>query len=157
MDELLLRGLLALLIVLGGWGLYHLLIRWQLRSARAKVRGLEDLRPGVPAILYFTTPTCQPCKTVQRPALDRLTNTLGEELQVLRVDASEQPELADYWGVLSVPTTFIIDSGGQPRGVNHGIASAEKLLRQLEAAEGKPLVPPGTAQALRAEPRRAMD
>jgi hypothetical protein len=44
--------------------------------------------------------------------------------------------VADYWGVLSAPTTFIIDARGQPRAVNHGLASMEKLLRQLEASEG---------------------
>ncbi|HLE53485.1 MAG TPA: hypothetical protein VI755_15570, partial [Anaerolineales bacterium] len=39
---------------------------------------------------------------------------------------------ADYWGVLSVPTTFIIDRRGRPRRVNHGVASAEKLFKQIE-------------------------
>jgi hypothetical protein len=32
---------------------------------------------------------------------------------------------------LSVPTTYIIDSQGQPRFVNHGVALYEKLSRQL--------------------------
>jgi len=40
--------------------------------------------------------------------------------------------------VLSVPTTFIIDSQGRPRRVNHGVASAEKLLNQIEEVEGYP-------------------
>jgi len=33
---------------------------------------------------------------------------------------------------MSVPTTFVIDVTGKPRYVNHGIATAEKLLQQLE-------------------------
>jgi hypothetical protein len=35
-------------------------------------------------------------------------------------------------GVCSLSITFIIDSMGQPRGVNHGIATEEKLIAQLE-------------------------
>jgi hypothetical protein len=50
---------------------------------------------------------------------------------VIEIDASLQPELASQWGVVSVPTTFILDSQGQPKHVNHGLTSAEKLLKQL--------------------------
>lgn len=143
MNDLLVRGALALGIALAGLAAYWLLNRVLLWRVRRKQLGLEQLRPGVPAILYFTTTTCQPCKTVQRPALHKLSEQLGERLQIVQVDATERPDLADYWGVLSVPTTFIIDSKGQPRGMNHGVASAEKLLRQLEATEGHSLARTG--------------
>ena len=96
-----------------------------------RVPGLERLRPGVPVLLYFTTPTCAPCKTVQRPAIERLQERIGEGLEVVEVDASSQPELASQWGVLSVPTTFIIDAQGNPRYVNHGVAPLDKLQRQF--------------------------
>ncbi len=56
----------------------------------------------------------------------------GERLQILRVDVTEQPNLAQAWGVLSIPTTFLIDAEGQARGINHGVASADRLRRQLE-------------------------
>jgi thioredoxin 1 len=104
-------------------------------QARGKRLGLETIRVGIPAILYFTTPSCMPCKTVQRPALARVQDNLGERIQVVEIDASAQPELADYWGVLSVPTTFIIDGRGRPRRVNHGVAGAEKLQKQVEDIE----------------------
>jgi thioredoxin 1 len=93
--------------------------------------GLESLRPGVPAILYFTTPDCAPCRTIQRPALAQVQARLGDGLQVIEVDCTRRPDLSDYWGVLSVPTTFIIDHHGHPRQVNHGVARAEKLFEQI--------------------------
>jgi thioredoxin-like negative regulator of GroEL len=62
---------------------------------------------------------------------------LGEQVEVVEVDAGEQPDLASRWGVLSVPTTFIVDAHGAPRQVNHGAVSAEKLARQVEAVSQK--------------------
>jgi thiol-disulfide isomerase/thioredoxin len=136
--DLLLRALWAVLIASTVLILYRMANRVIVARARGRRLGLENLRPGVPAILYFTTPGCVPCKTVQRPALARLQEVLGHSIQVIEVDAAAQPELADYWGVLSVPTTFIIDTRGQARRVNHGVASAEKLEKQIEDIADKP-------------------
>jgi thiol-disulfide isomerase/thioredoxin len=137
--EIFMRALLAALIALAGVGLYLLINRVILARARGRRLGLESLRPGIPAILYFTTPFCAPCKTVQRPALARVQERLGRDgMQVIEVDASARPDLADCWGVLSVPTTFIVDSKGRPRRVNHGVAGADKLIRQIEEVEQKP-------------------
>lgn len=135
-SELLTRMLWAMAIAGGGLLVYWLANRVVLARARGKRLGLESIQPGIPAILYFTTPACAPCKTVQRPALARLQERLGDGVQVIEVDASTRPDLADYWGVLSVPTTFVIDSQGRPRRVNPGVTSAEKMLRQIEEVEG---------------------
>ncbi len=58
-----------------------------------------------------------------------------------------QPELADYWGVLSVPTTFVIDGQGQPRHINHGMTSQDKLRRQIEDSQASRLEPAGAPAA----------
>lgn len=133
--EILARVLWALAIAGTLVGVYWLVNRMIISRTRGKRLGLETILPGVPAILYFTMPTCVPCRTVQRPALARLVEQQGDMVQVIEIDASAEPELANYWGVLSVPTTFIIDSKGRPRRVNHGITSAEKLIRQIEEVE----------------------
>jgi thioredoxin 1 len=73
----------------------------------------------------------RPCKTIQRPALRRLEATLGDRLQIVEINAQEQPDLARQWGVLSVPTTFLLDSQGKTRHVNYGVTPTEKLLAQL--------------------------
>ena len=131
--EILSRALIALAIAGVGIGVYELTNRTLLmRASRKNYRGLENFIPGSPAILYFTTPACIPCKTVQRPAIQSLKRKVEDGLQVIEVDASAQPELANHWGVLSVPTTFIINKRGEPRHVNHGVTRAEQLLKQIE-------------------------
>ena len=130
--EILLRLLWAAAIIGLGLGLYALINRLILSRDHSGSAGLESTRRGAPVLLYFTTPTCAPCKTVQRPAIQRLSEKLGDRLQVVEIDASVQPEIASQWGVLSVPTTFVIDARGQARYVNHGVASAEKLLKQIK-------------------------
>lgn len=131
-DPLFLRMMASLAIIAGGYLLYRLVVNLSLRRARSRAATIPSSRQGIPVLLYFTTPTCAPCKTVQRPAIRRLQEQLGNRLQVIEVDASAQPELASQWGVMSVPTTYLIDRHGLPRHVNHGVASAEKLWRQLQ-------------------------
>lgn len=130
--DLLERLLLSLAIIAAGMAAYLTFNRLTLARAGSKVRRLKSYRPGLPAVVYFTTPTCTPCKTMQRPTLRRLQENFGKWFQVIEVDASAHPNLANEWGVVSVPTTFIIDAAGKPRHVNHGVATAEKLIQQLE-------------------------
>lgn len=126
-SDILFRLVIALGIIVAGVGAYALYNRLALGRAPKHALGA----PGKPVLLYFTTPGCVPCKTVQKPAIAQIKEKLGEMLQVIEVDATEQPEMAKRWGVLSVPTTFVIDSRGQARYVNHGVARADKLLKQL--------------------------
>lgn len=130
--EVLNRLLVAAAISGGGWLLFLLVNRRTLAGAQNLAYRFDSYRPGLPALIYFTTPGCAPCKTVQRPAIERLKMSFGRGFQVIEVDASARPELAQAWGVLSVPTTFVLDANGKPRHVNHGLASAEKLIQQLE-------------------------
>jgi thiol-disulfide isomerase/thioredoxin len=123
------------LIVLGfsSWILYNRLSLGHLKAAAPTDPLLARLQANLPAILYFTTPTCIPCRTVQKPALIELQAELGAGIQVLEIDSLEQPEVADRWGVFSAPTTFILDREHKPQKVNRGVASAETLKKQLQA------------------------
>jgi hypothetical protein len=82
---------------------------------------------------------------VQRPALRDLSQAFGERLQIFEIDATLQPRLADAWGVLSVPTTFLIDAHGRPRRVNHGPTRAGPLADQLASLGESPRRPLQTA------------
>jgi thioredoxin-like negative regulator of GroEL len=140
--DILMRLGVAALIILAGVSLYWVWSRARLallrrRASRDKqYSGLEEFREGTPAILYFTTPDCTPCRTTQGPAIEALREQFRDRVQIIKIDASERTDLANYWGVLSVPTTFIIDKAGQPRHVNNGVTMAPKLRQQLRKFAG---------------------
>lgn len=146
------RVLLAVLIIvvasLAGWLFNAAILR---RRARLGLL-IDGYEPGRPAILYFTAPNCLPCETVQAPALAELEASFSGRLQVFEVDATRNSTVADSWGVLSVPTTFIIDRHGRPRGVNHGVARLQRLRRQLEAIGERA---PAAAKPVKTAPRPA--
>lgn len=130
--EIVLRFGLAVGIIAVGGFVYWLIQQRLLFRARSQVSTLFGKLPDRPVLVYFTTPDCAPCRTVQRPAIERVASILGEGLQVVEIDATEQPDVARTWGVLSVPTTFVLDARGEARFVNNGVARAEKLLEQIQ-------------------------
>lgn len=117
------------------WQLYH---RWSLgRLQQAAPRDplLTGIHRGTPVIVYFTAPFCAPCRTIQKPAIERLQQELGAALQVVQVDASQDEEAASRWGVFSLPTTVILDQHHQVRHVNRGVTTPEKLRLQLAGSD----------------------
>jgi thioredoxin 1 len=157
-EQLLVRLAIAMGLCVVGVAVYWSWNKFQLRRlSRAdgsRLMGLETMQAGLPGILYFTTPDCQVCKTTQKPALKRLEVELAGGVQIVEVDATERPELADYWGVLSVPTTFIIDGQGQPRHINHGLTGQDKLRRQIEDTRQAAGAAVPAAQSLDADQKR---
>ncbi len=129
------RVLIVVILAAVGVIAYRLYCCWEVRRAtRIAPRDplLAGLTPDVPTILYFTTPFCAPCKTQQRPAIRQLLTELGDRVQVIEVDATAQPDAASRWGVMSVPTTFILDRTGRPRHVNHGVTGLQTLRHQVQ-------------------------
>lgn len=134
--DLLDRFIWTLAIIGACFTLYFLANRFLLWRAAKNASKANPAPSGSPRLLYFTTPDCAPCKTVQRPAVRQVQSILGDRLQVVEVNAYEQPEIARQWGVLSVPTTFVIDAQGKPRHVNHGVTPAGRLLAQIQEVLG---------------------
>jgi thiol-disulfide isomerase/thioredoxin len=131
-SDILSRSALAIAIIVVGILGYWLINQRLLVRAKSNIFTLFNHLPNKPVIVYFTTPDCAPCKTVQRPALNRVTQLLGDSLEVVEIDATQRPDLAKQWGVMSVPTTFLLDARGEARYVNNGVTRAEKLMEQLQ-------------------------
>lgn len=126
--------ILLFAIGVGGllWTLYWSWLRLRMRRLAEAVLppSLQQLvQPGQSSILYFTTDGCVQCRLQQAPALERLVAEMG--IPVHRVDALTQSDLTDFYGVMTVPTTVVLDPHRRPKAINYGLAPLQKLQEQV--------------------------
>lgn len=76
-------------------------------------------------IVDFHAKWCSPCRMME-PLVDKIQN---DGIKVVRVDVDENPELAEYFQVMSVPT-FVGMKNGKEATRKSG-AIPEKELRKL--------------------------
>ncbi len=130
------RALFVIFVAIIAYGLYRIYGAQQMRKANASAT-LDPLlatgKPGVPTIVYFTTPTCAPCRLQQTPVLNQLQQDMGENhLRYIRIDATEDPDAAERWGVYSVPTLFVLDPENRVQNIHNGVVGLEQLKRELQ-------------------------
>jgi len=83
-----------------------------------------------PTVLHFTAVWCGPCQAVRR-VIEQVCSELPEVTHV-EIDLDANPSAAQRLSVLSLPTTFIFDSGGQQRYRSSGVPKAGDLRSALE-------------------------
>lgn len=107
-----------------------------------------DLSPAAlaqrarPMILEFWAPWCGPCRAMA-PHLERLGEAFAGQVDLVKVNAGEQPDLAAQWGVRSVPTIVAVKQGQEVLRL-HGSQSPAALadLFRTLAEGGTPTKPP---------------
>ena len=60
----------------------------------------------IPILLFFTGPDCSACKMFE-PNLQRVANERSNKLKIIKVDCSEDPNLASRYNVRSLPTLIL--------------------------------------------------
>lgn len=126
MPDRLLVVLIVAAVVIAVWTL----VRRRATSYRGR-DAADLLEDGRPIVLAFSTPDCVPCRTAQKPVLDQLQRRYANRVDVRVVDATLNPELADRFGILTVPSTVVVGSNGRVLAVNYGLARTDKLAAQL--------------------------
>ena len=53
---------------------------------------------------------CGPCKMMS-PVIDEIAEEMGDKVKVGKVDSDENPEIADKYGIMSIPTIMVIKNG----------------------------------------------
>ncbi|HHU58291.1 MAG TPA: thioredoxin fold domain-containing protein [Bacteroidales bacterium] len=80
-----------------------------------------------PAIIDFYADWCGPCKRLA-PILVELQKEYGDKIQIYKVDAERNRELAAAFGVTAYPTMLFIPMDGDPAGAR-GLLPKEELER----------------------------
>ena len=93
---------------------------------------------GRPTVVAFSAPGCAACRTAQKPALTALQERAGNGVRVIEVDVVEQPRVARVFGVLTVPSTAVLDPSGAVLAANQGFATADRLATQVGLPELEP-------------------
>lgn len=125
------RLLITLVMILFFSAVLLLMKRRQITSASRASQ--QSNKTSKPTIVYFGSNGCAACKRTQRPILEKILAEYGNERLVLTAyDVDESPDIAKKWGVMTLPTTFLLDSTGTIRHVNNGLIVLENLRKQLE-------------------------
>ena len=88
---------------------------------------------GKPIVLDFYAEWCGPCKR-QGPILEELKKTLGDSIEVQKIDVDQNMDLAGKYGIQVVPTLVIEKDGKRVREFQ-GVTDVATLVSVL-----KPLV-----------------
>ena len=70
----------------------------------------EVLQSEKPVIIDFYADWCGPCKMMS-PIIDKIAEELGENVKVGKVNSDENMELAEKYGIMSIPTIMIFKNG----------------------------------------------
>ena len=78
---------------------------------------------------FFAT-WCGPCKMMS-PIIDEIAEELGESIKVGKVDSDENMELAEEFGIMSIPTIMIFENG-QVIKTFIGVTSKDEIMNVLK-------------------------
>lgn len=126
------RALITGGVVAAVWAVSQVSKRRQVALAKRASQSVRG-RAKTARIVYFWSDGCSVCKRVQRPILERiLAEHPDGRLELTAHCVDEVPDVAEAWGVRTLPTTIVIDPEGNVSHVNNGLVVAERLREQLE-------------------------
>jgi thioredoxin 1 len=100
----------------------------------------EVLQSDLPVLVDFYADWCGPCRALA-PTLDRLATEFAGKAKIVKVNADNEPELAEYFQVQALPTLMLFRNG--------------RLVERFEGAPPTQVLRSLLSQSSSPEPRRA--
>ena len=83
------------------------------------------------AVIDFSATWCGPCKMLT-PVLESVANKLDGKVKIVKVDVDESPDLAQRFGIMSVPTMILFKKGQQTAAFS-GYMPEQMLMQNIES------------------------
>ena len=90
----------------------------------------EVLQSEIPVLVDFYADWCGPCK-MMAPVVERLAGEFAGQVKVGKVNVDDEPELAQKYRVVSIPT-FLILKDGAIKETCVGAMSAVQLTEKVK-------------------------
>ena len=88
----------------------------------------EVMNSNKPVLLDFWAPWCAPCRMVA-PTVEEIASE-RVDIKVGKINVDEQPELANKFGIMSIPTLGVMKNGKIVQRVS-GVRSKNTILEML--------------------------
>lgn len=89
----------------------------------------DVLEARTPVLVDFWAEWCAPCR-MMAPTLEELAQQKADQLEVVKLDVQENPDMAARYGVMNIPT-LILFIDGEPAERLTGYMPLESILEDL--------------------------
>ena len=77
-----------------------------------------------PAIIDFYADWCAPCRAIS-PVLEELAEEYGNKIYIYKIDTEKEQELAQLFGIRSIPSLLFIPMNGKPQMAQGALPKSE--------------------------------
>lgn len=108
----------------------------RVNSVTSETFSREVMFSSIPVVVDVYADWCGPCRALA-PLLDRYAEMFAGEVKFLKVNADQEPDVAQIYGVQSLPTLLLFKDGQLIDRVV-GLPTVPTLTRKLESLTGRP-------------------